>query len=432
MGGMQLAVRMRRVLFLVTVTIVLVTLLAWFHLTRTTPPTHPSDFVVDRRRLEVALIETGGSHDEVTAALYYALGSIPAIHTSMYLAHPRFRIEDVYEWLRHDKLSSYSISPLSMLHSNNNDTNPPLPDAVILASCELDASKVLVDTLLQSYFDHGSQQQPVICVIHHVDRFRNIEERLRRWARTSRLHLLTLSTHTTESLHKELARDQYDGLYSHTKVDTFPPVFPVPLNHTTPYSDRLSIVVQGNLEAGRRNYRKTLLDFEHMLDELPPAVVSRLELILAGTGKQIDIPERILPHVSANISLDYVPYYNLLHRCFALLTAFANEDYFKNKASSSVPASLIANVPLMASRKLVDAYGYLTQASVWSEEENGESEMTGVFELLRQHFDDQGHERQSWGLALEEKREAGRKRALELTEGNGRLMRAMVEKDSFQ
>lgn len=174
---------------------------------------------------------------------------------------------------------------------------------------------------------------------------------------------------------------------------------------------------------------KTLFDFERMLDELPPAIVSRLELVLAGTGKQVGVPEGIVPYVSANFSLDYIPYYNLLHRCFALIPAFADEGYFTSKASSSVPASLIANVPLMASRKLLESYGYLTSPAVWLEDGDGESEMTGVYELLRRHFDDHGRERPSWGLAVEEKREAGRERALELMEENGKLMRAMIEKE---
>jgi hypothetical protein len=408
---------------LVTVTVVLVTLWLGFKFTRPPTPTY-RDINVDTRRLEVALIESGGSHDEVTAALYYALGSIPAVHTYMYLALPRFRIENVYEWLRRRyQLSPYSTSPLFKLHSNDDN---PLPDAVILATCEHDLFSA--DTMLQSYFDRGSSQHPVICVIHHVDRFQGIEERLRRWARTSRLHLLTLSTHTTDQLCKELARDQ-TGLYSHTKVDTFPPIFPAPLSPAVPPSDRLSVVIQGNFDDSRRNYMKTLFDFERMLDELPPRIVSRLELVLAGTGKQVGVPEGILPYVSANFSLDYIPYYNLLHRCFALIPAFADEGYFTSKASSSVPASLIANVPLMASKRLLDSYGYLTSLPVWLEDGGGESEMTGVYELLRRHFDDHGRERGSWGLALDEKREAGRERALELMEGNRDLMRAMIEKE---
>ena len=417
--------RNRFIPFFATFTIVLAGLWLGSQLIRSrrVHPKPEEGFSVDTRQ-EVLLIESGGSHDEVAAAFYYALASIQGLHTYMYLALPRFRIENVYEWLRRRyKLSTYSISPLYALHSHD---DLRLPNAIILVTCEHDLYSA--DTMLQYYFDHGSQEHLLICVIHHVDRFLAIEERLRRWARTNRLHLLTLSTHTTNELLKEL-EGHHNGLYLQTSVDTFPPIFPVPLNAAAPETDRLAVVLQGNFDDSRRSYLKTLLEFERMVDELPPPIASRLELILAGNGKEVGIPAKIMPYVSVNFSLEYIPYYNLLHQSFALVPAFADESYYTSKASSSVPASLIANVPIMGSQKLLDKYGYLTSESIWLEDVAGESEMSGVYELLRRHFDDHGHERRSWRWALEEKRQGVRKRALELMVENGRLMRAIVGKE---
>jgi len=417
--------RHRLIPIFATVTIVLATLWLGSRIIRPgrIHPRPDGGAAADTRQ-DVFLIESGGSHDEVAAAFYCGLGSIAGIHTYMYLALPRFRIENVYEWLRRRyKLSTYSISPLHALHSHN---NLRLPDAIILVTCEHDLFGA--DTMLQYYFDHGSQEHPLVCVIHHVDRFRAIEERLRRWARTNRLHLLTLSTHTTNELLTELAGHQ-NGLYLQTQVDTFPPIFPAPLNAAAATeTDRLAVVVQGNFDDSRRSYLKLLLEFERMVEELPPPIASRLELILAGNGKEVGIPAKIMPYVSVNFSLEYIPYYNLLHQSFALVPAFADEGYYTSKASSSVPASLIANVPIMGSQKLLDKYGYLTSESMWLEDAAGESEIIGIYELLRRHFDDHGHERRSWRWALENKRQGARKRALELIVKNKRLMRAILGK----
>jgi hypothetical protein len=133
-----------------------------------------------------------------------------------------------------------------------------------------------------------------------------------------------------------------------------------------------------------------------------------------------------MPYVSVNFSLDFIPYYNLLHGSFALIPAFADEGYYTTKASSSVPASLIANTPIVASQALLESYGYMSHDAIWKH--TGESEMTAIYELLRLHFDDHGIEKSSWKVALEERRRSVKKRALELMAQNSRLMRTMIMK----
>ena len=370
----------------------------------------------------VALVETGGSHDEVTAALYYAIGSVPCVYTSMYLALPRFGIENVYAWIRRRyKLSPYSISQPFLFHGN--DTVAP-PDAIILATCEHDV--YAVDRTLQYHFEHGSKYQTLVCVIHHVDGFRSVEERVRRWARAGRLRFLTLSTHTAHELRKEV--NEFGQVYQAIDIDVFPPVFPVPFNPTPSTSDKLSIAIQGNFEDTRRDYLKTLLNFERMIEELPEPIVSRIHFTLAGTGKKVGVPAKVMPYISVNFSLDFIPYYNLLHESFALIPAFADEAYYSVKASSSVAASLIANTPILGSQRLLDSYGYLTRESMWHVEAVEQSEMNAVYELLRQHFDDDGHERSSWKSAVNERKQAAKTRALELMKENARLMQDIVLK----
>jgi hypothetical protein len=371
---------------------------------------------------DVAVVETGGSHDEVTAALYYAIGSVPGVHTSMYLAMPRYKIENIYAWLqRRLKLSPYSISKPYELNVNDKET----PDIIVLATCEHDL--FAVDTALHHNFEHGTPAQSVVCVIHHADKFKAAEERLRRWARAGRLRFMTLSTHTAETLRSEV--DQFGGIYKDVHIDVFPPVFPVPLSPTPPQSNRLSIAIQGNFEDTRRDYLNTFLDFERMIEELPETITSRMQFTILGNGKYLGVPQNILPYVSVNFSLDYITYYNLLHQAFAILPAFADDDYYKTKASSSVPASLIAQSPIVGSPQLLESYKYLSQASTWKAENTSEGEMHAVYEILRRNFDDEGKELSSWREEVGNKRIAVKQRAAELMEQNTQLMRQIILKE---
>ena len=373
--------------------------------------------------LNVALVETGGSHDEVAASMYYAIGSVPGVHTSMYLALPRFGIENVYSWLRRRyKLSPYSISRPNDFQSADASS----PKVIVLVSCEHDV--FITDTALHYYFEHGSKNQILVCVMHHVDRFGKVEERVRRWARAGRLRFLTLSTHTAEELRKEVDNFQQDT-YKGVTINVFPPVFPAPLDPNPPPSDRISIAIQGNFEDTRRAYLKTLLEFERMIDELPQPIVSRIQFILAGHGKEVGVPAKVMPYVSVNFSLDFIPYYNVLHESFALIPAFADEGYYKTKASSTVAASFIANAPILGSQRLLESYGYLSKESMWEEKHGGESEMEAVYELLRKHFDDNGHEKGSWKAVLKSKKQAVNKRALKLMADNAQLMREIILKE---
>ena len=166
-----------------------------------------------------------------------------------------------------------------------------------------------------------------------------------------------------------------------------------------------------------------------MIDELPQPIVSRIQFILAGNGKEVGVPGKVMPYVSVNFSLDFIPYYNLLHESFALIPAFADERYYKTKASSSVATSFIANAPILGSKRLLESYGYLSKESMWEEEHAGESEMTAVYELLRKHFDDNGHEKDSWKTVVKLKKQAVKKRALELMADNAGLMREIILKE---
>lgn len=339
---------------------------------------------------------------------------------SMYLEEPRFRIEDVYMWIhRHYEFSPYSISRPSLL----DPSNTTMPKLIVLVTCEVDIHTA--NTVIDYYFEHGPKDQTLLCVMHHTLEFESVEERVRRWAHAGRLRFISLSSHTAHSLRKEA--NNFEEVYKRVRIDAFPPVFPVPLDPTPPPTN-LSIAIQGNFESSRRDYVKTLQDFERILDELPESIVSRIRLALVGHNGDVEVPTKVAPYVSLNDALDYLPYYNLLHQSFVLIPALADEDYYTLKASSSVPASFIANSAILASQRLLETYSYLTADSTWPMNSEAETEMNAIYEILTQHFDDDGMERGNWNSVLEEKRKAVGKRSIELTESNVRLMRDIILK----
>ena len=96
-----------------------------------------------------------------------------------------------------------------------------------------------------------------------------------------------------------------------------------------------------------------------------------ITLHLLGSGRAPPIPSQLTDHVILNPSLSYPDFYSLLSTAVAIIPAFASPHYLDRKASSSIPAALIAGTPLIASRELMDAYGYLDEDSVYLMKEDG-------------------------------------------------------------
>lgn len=57
-------------------------------------------------------------------------------------------------------------------------------------------------------------------------------------------------------------------------------------------------------------------------------------------------------------------FYAAIRQSWAVLPAFAGDHYYCCKASSTVPAALIAGTPLLATQELINAYTYLDDTTV--------------------------------------------------------------------
>lgn len=338
----------------------------------------------------------------------------------MYLEYMRFGIKDVYNWIhRQYELSPYSISQPSLL----DPSNTTMPNLIVLVSC--DSNPHTFETVLDYYFEYGPKDQTLVCLMHEIGNFWYVDGPIRRWAHAGRLRFMALSSHTAHTLREHASN--FGEIYKGVRIDVFPPVFPAPFDSTPPPIN-ISFAIQGNVDHVRRDYFKTFLDLERIIDKLPESIVSRIQLVLVGDGG-LEIPTKVTPYVSLNFALDYIPYYKLLHQSFALIPAFGNEEYYTMKASSSVPASFIANSAIVADHRLLETYGYLTAESTWPMKSEAENEMNAIYEILTQYFDDNGTEKSSWKSVVEEKRRAVRERSLELMERNARLMWDIIRKE---
>ena len=82
------------------------------------------------------------------------------------------------------------------------------------------------------------------------------------------------------------------------------------------------------------------------------------------------VPDSINDHIFFDQGLDYIEYYAYLSRKSVLIPAFGEEDFLTVKSSSSIPASLIAGVPLVATRDILRSYSYLTAEDVYVQEDH--------------------------------------------------------------
>jgi len=185
------------------------------------------------------------------------------------------------------------------------------------------------------------------------------------------------------------------------RMRTFVPVFPIVATAqeikdgadgemvAARKNEKLRFAIQGSFDHGR-DFASI---FTRFVDVKKDWTVSgrgqdaeKMELNIIGSGTRPVVPEEIAHQVFFHENLEYAQYYNLLSEMDGLLPAFtmenwAGNDYYSNIASSSISASVIAGVPLVADFKLLDAYSYLRLSMVWYRD-NHEHEIDAAFRML--------------------------------------------------
>lgn len=82
------------------------------------------------------------------------------------------------------------------------------------------------------------------------------------------------------------------------------------------------------------------------------------ELALVGSGS-LDVPQELAYMVSVHRGLDYTDFYHLVSSMDIVVPAFADNGYYENQASSTVAMAVELDVPILATRRMRKAYGYI-------------------------------------------------------------------------
>lgn len=381
----------------------------------TSSPTYESDGAefdsineVSQKPLNVAVAETTGYHDEVVAAFVHSFGSQKNWNLSLFQTNQRYGIEKIMQDFKLPKPVPVSRKPAMLLA---NDTAKF--DVLVLTTCEYDRIKLAsqLETLLAKGETH------LLCVVHHADHWADEghEKFMAPWIEKGLVDFITLSQHTATFL-------QETGINAwKTKPPTirpFAPVFPVKLPDLPKAADEdegeLGFGLQGLYEPSRRDYKTIFSHLQKFIDsrssERDERVNSNVTLHLLGAGTHPEVPSGLVSHVSFDESLDYDEYYSVLSRTFALLPAFANNEYLDRKASSTVPAGLIGGTPLVATKEILAAYSYLSEDALYLQKED-ETE-----------FDVVGRVLQDGGKHRIEKMQTVRDKCAELVESNSQLV----------
>ncbi|KAK4938945.1 hypothetical protein LTR10_020693 [Elasticomyces elasticus] len=361
--------------------------------------------------LRVWIIESTGSHDEVRAALVHSFGGLDHGEITMFRLMDRFDI--------HDIMDNFTMeAPVKSIRGSQVFEHAmhelPLPHVVVSTTCEADLNELAepMHYLLANSSAH------LFCTIHHADHWvkgRHVEV-AREWVEKGRIDFLGLSKHTVDYFVRKVAT-QWDSR-TPFKARAYPPLFPVQLPESE--AGTVDLAMQGDYSPSRRNYRSIFKGLGQVVSKVEEYGQNEtVALRLLGHGKKPLVPARIKNHVVFDEGLSYPDFYSRLSSSFAVLPAFASSDYLDRKASSTIPAALIAGAPVLADEQLLASYTYLPKEAVWMMKP-GETEMMAMARLV-------GHRDE-----YRRKREACRMAAKDLMEENRRNVRKWVTEASWK
>lgn len=345
--------------------------------------------------IQVALLNAHHANDEVQIALYNALSHVPRLNITRYQTTSSFGMEEVAAQLPHPPSTPWhSIEDFSQLIAQGS-----APDVLVSTTCgndyslEADAVSALKLEYARLFEDHNTH---LICVMHQSNHFIDgfgfeVKSILKPWIEARRADLVTLSPRVGQYFATEVWSLFWDDVRRQPVIRDFVPVFPVKFEESRgdDLEDVLKLAIQGSFDHGR-DYQNIFLRFAELKAEWESLGLgkdaAKVQLHIVGSGERPEVPESIASQVVFHENLDYGKYYSLLHKMDVLLPAISQEnwagiDYYRNVASSSIAASIVAGVPLVADSRLMEAYSYLRLEMVWYKDE-GEHEMDAAFRML--------------------------------------------------
>lgn len=352
-------------------------------------PEFATDLVGGGQRLQIAVLETKGWHDEVSASFFSAFGQLPECQVDGFLAKRRFGIDAIYAQLpgsqkRVMKDSNDMIKDIEhVMKSGDQEMASRLnekynPDVVLSITSDFD----MVDRKLYFTYLLEHTECVVFAVVHHPDDWKTSAhlKAAKPWIEANRLRFITLSAHVSAYMEAAVLKKwSKDVDTTNVIVSTFPPVFTVASHapsstQTSAQSSKLGFALQGELIRPRKPNRDYDGTFKRFAKLLGGANGDSLELRVLGNGKIPKVPIGAEDAIKFFVALPYTEFYAVLQDATALLPAFASADYMRNKASSTIPASFVVGVPLIAGDDLLEAYTFVDREDVYYRAE-GEDEI---------------------------------------------------------
>jgi hypothetical protein len=381
-------VRLFPVIVILALTIISFTvihhLLAKYNESQNPPkPIYCENTEVNPNQLNIVLFDNSEAHDEVVLAFANVFASIE--NSKLFL------FKDKYNYLMEDIL--FSFESTHTLRKPNNITcfrrwieNQTLPRAA--------PDIVLSDTCEWNFAWHREEFRYllnntsafVFCVVHQGLEFLNIDKEVRDlyndWVKANRIMFITLSPHVTKWI------KDYVKWLRHPIVNTVIPVFPVKtLDKNVDYTTRrpnapleVHLAVQGYYQAHRRDYSDLITQLQEVSLSETLSKKYNFTLHLLGNGDHPEVPEKLKNRIVFHDFLTYEQFYELLSKMFVLLPALNLPDYTWNKISSTIPASLISQVPMIASPIMLEAYTFLNDTLVWRA--NNQTDLEAILDIL--------------------------------------------------
>ncbi|KAH8168464.1 hypothetical protein LIA77_11728 [Sarocladium implicatum] len=340
-----------------------------------------------RGKLRVSMVEAAGVHDEVTSALVHAFGGQHDVDLRLYQKRQRYNMSAIVDEF---SLSS-PIQNITHVDHFWNDSMALPPHVVVSTTCELDLNwrKNAFRAVLRETNAY------LFCLVHHADQWTkgaNVNV-AKEFAAEGRLDMITLSKHTADFLAKNALSTWDDG--ENVAVHILPPIFPVHAPGSENAAE-LNLAMQGDFSSARRDYQGIFGGLGSVVEKVNtlPGIDS-VTLHLLGHGKHPNVPDNVKSRVVFDENLSYPDFYTILSRAFAVLPSFATKEYYDRKASSTVPASIIAGAPLIANEELLESYSYLPREATWVVRE-GESELDTALRIIG---DQEEFEKKRWLIA---------------------------------
>ncbi|KFM23896.1 hypothetical protein F751_6864 [Auxenochlorella protothecoides] len=136
---------------------------------------------------------------------------------------------------------------------------------------------------------------------------------------------------------------------------------------------RSGICLQGKLDQSRRDYTGIFSQLQEQAEELAASNFTLVIQVLGvgvglrGKGADVTVPQDLIDRgiVEHYSFLPFQEYYEVMHGCVAILPAFSSDEYYTDRASSTMGAALISATPLIATPEMLRVYSFLSRESVF-------------------------------------------------------------------